>query len=442
MRLARFSVSLIRLGVVCVTSAALLSGCGWFDDEEILEGDRVKIRVEPDGGLQPSAVAASLPEARTNTDWTQTNGAPTHNSGHLAGPTSLREAWSVDAGSGADSKGAITSAPIVVGGVVYAMDSRSILTAFDASTGNRRWQTDLSREGEKGADGFGGGLAADSGLIFAATGFGEVLGIQPGSGDIVWRTPFGAPFRSAPGAINGLVVAVTRDNTAVGIDGATGKLRWRLRGAASTAGLLGGASPAFAGPLTLLPFATGELVAAEARTGRRGWSAVLTGGRKGLARSAITDVSGDPVVVGPYIIAANQSGRMISIDGRAGQRAWTRNIGSAAPIWAAGESLFLVSDDAKLMRLSVQDGSTVWEVQLPAYGDEKDREDAIAYSGPVVVSGRAVFTDSEGNLHSYDAETGQGQVAARISGGSITGPVVANGTVYVLSDNGRLHAFR
>jgi hypothetical protein len=35
-----------------------------------------------------------------------------------------------------------------------------------------------------------------------------------------------------------------------------------------------------------------------------------------------------------------------------------------------------------------------------------------------------------------------GQPGASIRGGSVTGPVVATGTVYVLSGNGTLHAFR
>jgi outer membrane protein assembly factor BamB len=147
-------------------------------------------------------------------------------------------------------------------------------------------------------------------------------------------------------------------------------------------------------------------------------------------------------MVGPYVIAANQSGRMIAIDGRSGQRVWTRNLGSASPIWAAGDTIFLVSDDAQLMRVSARNGDTLWANQMPAYGDPEDREDPISYSGPVLVSGKLLLTDSLGNLLSFDAQTGVAQPGARIDGGSLTGPVVANGTVYVLSDNGTLYAFR
>jgi len=429
----------LALGLIALTAVA---GCGWFDGEEILEGERIRLR--PDAAVTASAEAAAvpLPPARTNAEWTQTNGTASHNMGHLAGPGSLSQIWTGDAGQGSSNDGAITSAPIVVGGNIYTLDAAATVTSFSAGSGARRWQVSLAPGGENGKEGFGGGLAAEGSTIYAATGFGEVLAISAASGEILWRQSFGAPFRAAPAAAQGLVVAVTRDNRALGLDGATGKIRWRMQAASSDAGLLGGASPAIAGRLVALPYASGELIGVDGGTGRRLWGAVLSGGRRGLARSAITDISGDPVMVGPYVIAANQSGRMIAIDARSGQRVWTRNLGSAAPIWAAGDTIFLVSDDAKLMRLSVRDGRTLWFSQMPAYEDPEDFEDPISYSGPVLVGGRLLLTDSLGNLLSFDAVSGAAQAGARVDGGSLTGPVVADGTVYVLSDNGTLYAYR
>jgi outer membrane protein assembly factor BamB len=439
MRSPVISLRWIRFLALGLVMLSVLAACS---DEKTLKGERIRLR-QPDA---PAAVAAAvevpLPPARTNADWTQTNGAPDHNLGHVAGPAGLSQVWHVDAGQGDDGESVITSAPIVVGGTIYTLDAASTLSAVSASSGARSWQVSLVPEGEKGREGFGGGLAADGGTIYAATGFGEVLAINAASGEILWRESFGAPFRAAPAAAQGLVVAVTRDNLAVAVNGATGKLRWRVQGASSETGFLGGASPAIAGRLVVLPFASGELVAVDGGSGRRLWGAVLSGGRKGLARSAITDVSGDPVVVGPFVVAANQSGRMIAIDGRNGQRVWTRTIGSDAPLWAAGESIFVISDEAQLMRIATRDGRTLWSSQLRAYRDPKDRKHVIAYSGPVLVNGRLLLTDSRGNLLSFDAQSGGKLGGDKIDGGSETGPVVANGTVYVLSDRGTLYAFR
>ncbi|MBK0397820.1 PQQ-binding-like beta-propeller repeat protein [Limibaculum sp. M0105] len=430
-----------RTTAMVIAAAALLSGCGLFDDEEILEGERIRLRSE--SSAAPSNFGgAALPQPREIRDWTQTNGSASHNSGHLAGPASLAVAWSRDIGAGSSSESAITSAPIVVGGVVYAMDAAAEVSALDAASGTEKWRVDLSPEGESGREGFGGGLAASGGRIFAATGFGEVVSLDPASGEIAWRTPLGAPVRAAPAAEAGLVVAVTRDNRAFGLDAETGTPVWRVPSVTSDAGVLGGASPSLAGGLAFLPFASGELIAIEARSGRRLWSAVLSGGRRGLARAAISDVTGDPVVVGPYVIAANQAGRMVAIDARSGQRAWTRSVGAQGPIWAAGDTVFVTTDDSKLMRISARDGTTIWETELQAFDDPEDREDPISYSGPVLVEGRLLITSSEGELIAFDGVGGEELSRIDLAGGSITGPVVSGDTIFVLTDRGTVQALR
>ena len=80
--------------------------------------------------------------------------------------------------------------------------------------------------------------------------------------------------------------------------------------------------------------------------------------------------------------------------------------------------------------------------RMAGYGGREECGDPIADAGPVVVGGRLLLTDSLGNLLSFDAVSGAAQAGARVDGGSLTGPVVADGTVYVLSDNGTLYAYR
>ncbi len=433
-----------RNGILGLALVGVLSACSVFDDEERLSGERIRLRDQQkaEGETGTFAPATPIPAQVQNADWTQTNGRASHASGHLAAPSSLGLAWRIDAGSGTSDDSAITSAPIVVGGRVYVMDASARVRAYEASGGAAVWTADLAPEGEDGDEGFGGGLAAEGGQIFATTGFGEILSLASGSGEIVWRQKIGAPFRAAPAVANGTVVAVTRDNRALAVDARTGAIRWRLAGISGDAGLLGGASPAIQGDLVVLPYTSGEVIGAQLSQGRRIWSAVLGGARRGLARSSISDVTGDPVIAGRAVVAANQSGRIVAIDGQTGQRGWTRSIGSTGPLWAAGPSVFLTTDDSTLTRLSLQSGQTIWSTPLPAYEDPEDREDPIAYSGPVVAGGKVLVTDSLGSLLSFDPATGAELGAVPLSGGSVTGPVVAGGTVYVLSDSGDLHAFR
>jgi len=133
---------------------------------------------------------------------------------------------------------------------------------------------------------------------------------------------------------------------------------------------------------------------------------------------------------------------MVAIDGRTGSRLWTRSVGAFGAIWSAGDTVFLVADDAKLMRIALATGQTLWEVQLPAYRYPDDREDPIAYSGPVLAGGRVLVTSSQGELLSFDALSGEAAGSTDIGSGSVTGPVVVAGSVYVLADDGTLYAFR
>ncbi|MEM6660732.1 MAG: PQQ-binding-like beta-propeller repeat protein [Pseudomonadota bacterium] len=422
---------------------SLVASCGLFDDDdEKLQGERIRIRQAQSQPTLATGGGAAIPAPVQSTSWTQTNGNASHASGHLAGPSTLSRAWTADAGTGGSGVGAITSGPIIIGGRVFTMDAGSQISAFDAGGGSVAWRTEIAPEGEDGEDGFGGGIAAEGQRIFATTGFGEVVALSAASGEVLWRQRGTAPYRAAPAVLRGTVVAVTRDNQAVALDANTGDLVWRVAGIAGEAGLLGGASPAIAGDLAVLPFGSGEVQGVQLSTGRQIWTAVLGGARRGVARSAISDVTGDPVIAGRAVITANQSGRMVAIDGQTGRRGWTRSIGSSGPLWAAGDSLFLVSDNAEVLRLTLQSGQTIWRTELPAFEDPEDREDPIAYSGPVLTGGRLLVTDSLGNLLSLDPATGEQGATVDLTDGGTSGVSVAGNTVYVLTDDGTLQAFR
>ncbi|MEM7236585.1 MAG: PQQ-binding-like beta-propeller repeat protein [Pseudomonadota bacterium] len=431
-----------RVVTLLLTAGSLLAACGYFDDEEKLPGERIRLRANDTQAEPDVATRRSLAPAQTLANWTQTNGQATHNSGNLNGPTSPSIAWRADAGQGNSDDSWITSPPIAVDGRVFTLDAASTVTAFDSGSGSVSWETDVSLEDEDGEEGFGGGLAAEGQTIFVTTGFGEVLALSAASGEILWRQRFDAPFRAAPSAANGIVVAVARDNQAYALRGATGDLLWRDQGVAAEAAFLGGSTAAIAGGLVILPYSSGEMVALDIGTGRAIWSAVVTGGRRGLARASITDLTGDPVVAGPFVLGANQSGRLIAINGRNGNRVWTRAIGATKPLWPVEDTMFLISDLEELTRVNLRDGSTLWKTPLPAFEDEEDAEDPITYSGPIVVSGKVLLTDSLENLWSFDAQSGEGGVILEMPDGSRTGPIVAGGTIFILTDEADLLALR
>lgn len=436
---------------LCIAAALLLSACGGGflgiseSPEPPLPGERIPLReTQSESAVDPAALASysQLPPPVALQNWTHVNGVATHAPGHIAGPAGLNLAWSADVGEG-DDDARITSGPIVAEGLVFVIDGEATVTATSTTDGGRRWEADLAPEGESGQDGFGGGLAYSDGVVFASTGFGEIVALSAANGTELWRRGLGAPMRAAPAADGGRVFAVTRDNGAFALSAADGSVMWRIQGSAGTLGLLGGASPAVVGDALIIPFASGEVVAVRSSSGARVWTEVLSSGRRGAARSVINDITSDPVIAGQGVFAANQSGVTVGIEGRAGRRVWERRFGAVGPVWVIDDTLYAITDDARVVRLRALTGETIWETPLPAFADPDDREEAIAYAGPVVAGGKVYLSSSEEGLLRLDAVSGARLTSEdEIGDGSSLAPVIAGGTLYLLSDSGRLFAYR
>ncbi|WP_316014177.1 PQQ-like beta-propeller repeat protein [Roseobacter sp. HKCCA0434] len=418
--------------------ALSLSGCGFFDREEIVPGERIAVR--PAAQADITAPATGLPAPMRNRAWTHEGGMPTHAIPHPALGAQLSRAFSASIGAPSRPDAQITSGPVGNTAAIYTLDSQATVTATSPS-GARLWSRSLVPEGDRAEDGFGGGVALGEGKVFVTTGFGEIFALDAASGAIQWQQQVGAPFRAPPTVFGPRVIAVGRDDVARAFDAGTGQLLWRLTGARGDAGVLGGAQAATDGQLVILPFSSGELVGAFARNGRRAWAAAMSTGRRGLARSSIGDVTGDPVFAETDVIAGNQSGTIVSIDPRSGRRNWTHGDGAQDAPLVVGQAIFAVTDQAELIRLDRASGAVVWRRQL-AERNPRDRDLAARYTGPVIAGGRLFVANGHDGVEVFDPATGAALGRLDISRGVAAAPAVIDGTLYVLSNEGALVAFR
>ena len=430
-------------------SILVMSGCGaldlFSDDEVPLSGTRVSVRgAETGSSISPSAsgTVVSLPGPQSNADWPQLNGNASRTLGHVAAGTALSRIWAVDVGAGGSKSARIVSSPVAAGGRVFALDAGATVSAIDGSSGARIWTVDLTPDGENTIDGFGGGVAFDSGYVFVSNGFGDLHALDAAGGEIRWTAELGAPSRAAPVVSGGRVFAVTRDNQIVAADSNTGEILWREQGLEQVAGILGGAAPAATDSIVVAPFSSGELNAYVAKSGRLGWIDDLTGSRGSTGLAVLNDVSGDPVISDGTVYAASQSGRFVAVDARSGERLWTRNIGGVQPPYIAGETVFLVSGEGTLVAVQKSSGDVIWVAELGAYRDPDDREDPIIWAGPVLAGGNLLLTSNLGQLVSVNPSDGSVSGRVDLPGSATNAPIIAGGTVYVLTDDAILAAYR
>jgi outer membrane protein assembly factor BamB len=133
---------------------------------------------------------------------------------------------------------------------------------------------------------------------------------------------------------------------------------------------------------------------------------------------------------------------MVALELNSGQRLWEVNIAGISTPWVAGDWIFVVTDDAKLIAVARASGKARWINQLPRFEREKAKRGQISYKGPVLAGGRLVLVGSNGTLINFDPATGNFQSQTTLRVPITQPPVVANSTLYVLDDEGRLHAYR
>jgi outer membrane protein assembly factor BamB len=160
------------------------------------------------------------------------------------------------------------------------------------------------------------------------------------------------------------------------------------------------------------------------------------------AISRLADIRGNPVIDTDLALAISHAGRMAAIDMRTGRRVWERAIGSTQMPWVAGEFVFVAGLNGEVVALTRRDGRVRWVHRLPRYEDPEDQVDPIQYVGPVLVGDRLLVGSSDGYIYAISPYTGDALGRIDIGDEVYVAPLAAGGTVYVLSNDARLRAYR
>ncbi len=447
-----------RRFIVVVLTGLILSSCSTVNDlvpdavsdllpgkaeKAPLVGERRAVLKNASNSLGVDAEASTspfiIPQAYVNTNWAQPGGVPSNAVEHPALGAQPKRLWRTNAGSGSSSSGRLTASPIVVGNFIFVLDTRATVRAFSATNGGALWSVALTPKDEEDDEGFGGGVAAGDGKVFAVTGFGSVVALDMASGKIIWRRELGVPIRSAPTAKSGRVYATTVNNEIFALNASDGETAWKFRGVSESAGLLASTSPAVSGGYVIVPYSSGDIVAFREADGAPVWTDSLTktGSLSSLAQ--LNDISGRPVVYDGKVYAISHGGRFSSLDLKTGARVWGRDITGVQTPWVAGGAIFVLSLENKVMALSRNTGKVRWIVSLD---DVVKGGSKLQWSGPVLAGGRLWLVSSKGQALTLSPQSGKSLGSISVGGRMFIAPIVANNTIYFLTDSADLIAMR
>jgi outer membrane protein assembly factor BamB len=434
--------------IALAVTASLLPGCailkGSGKKNTPTVGNRVDILgTEADTKVDPNlaGIAVILAPPETNANWSQPGGNAAKSPGHLMLADTPQRIWSAQI-AGASPRARLAASPVIHDGRLYVIDTVAEVAAFDANNGAVLWKTPLEVNKDGRPSRFGGGVSTDGSFVFATNGVGDVAALNNSDGKLVWTKRPAGPLRGAPTLSNGNAYVMTQDNRIFALSMADGETQWDETGPVGVSGIFGVAAPAAGQGTVIAGYSTGELSAYRYENGRNLWADTLSRTAMSTSVSTLTDIDADPVIDRGRVYALGQGGRMAAYELVSGQRIWEINIAGIATPVVSGEWVFVLTTDAKLLCIQRTTGRIRWISKLPQYRKEEGKKGVITWRGPVLVNNRLIVANSNGELWSVSTGEGSSSLMTDIKSSVSVAPVVANNTLYILDDSGRITAFR
>ncbi len=426
--------------------AAVISGCAG-DGKKVTPtvGERMPIlsRIESGATVDPALAGVSvvLPPAQANAEWAQVGGSASKSYGHLALAENPTRAWTARI-AGASNRERLAATPVVGGDKLFAVGSDGTIHAFDKKTGATVWRTDAVMEDDMRPSAFGGGVSYDNGRLYATNGAGEVKALQADTGEQIWKVQPAGPLRGSPTIAFGQIFVMSQDNQIISLSAADGSLVWDESGSTMQSGVFGVAAPAAGQGTVIAGYSSGELNAYRYENGRILWADALARTNISTQVSSLTDIDADPIIDSGRVYALGQGGRMAAYELLTGQRIWELNLAGISTPAIAGEWIFTLTDDARLLAIARSTGRVRWITQLQPFRNVEKKRDPIFWTGPVLAGNHLWVASSRGEIWRVSVGEGSSSLFADIDQPVSLSPVVADGHLYVLDDAGTIHAYR
>lgn len=337
----------------------------------------------------------------------------------------LERLWSVNVGNG-QGKGLYRLQPVIADDLIYVASNDGRVVAVERDSGRKRWEKRLEKS-------LSGGVGHHGDSLFLGTADGELMRLSADDGDVVWSIPVSGEVLAPPQGDGRVVVVQTYDGKLHAYDHDTAERRWSYDSNLPVLTLRGTGTPILADGRVFAGFATGRVVAFDARSGSIEWEArvAIPQGRSEIER--IVDIDGTMVLDGGELYAASYQGRIAAIEARSGNRVWQKDVSSFAGVSQGFGNVYVAEDNGSVKAFLRNGQGLRWE------------QDALAYrelSRPTPVSSYLAVADFEGYLHLLSQVDGSFVARQKVDGDGARADMSSDGRVlYVYGNSGKLMAY-
>lgn len=332
--------------------------------------------------------------------------------------------WSTRAGSGSNSE-QLRLPPALGETAVYTSSVDGTVTSVNKTNGRVNWRTNTNIA-------VASGPGVGDGIVVVGSRHGRIVALSQNNGGVRWRTTVPGEVQANPMIQDGVVLIKAVSGYVNALSTSDGHQLWSFQQSEPALLLRGASSPFIQDHYAFIGFANGNLAKIKLLDGQLLWLRPIATAEGAFAIQRMIDIDADPVVYMHNVYAATYQGNIQSLDWATGRTLWSHDISSYTGMVANNDTVYITDAKGYVWAFGSNNGLVNWR--------QMDLENRIL-SGPAVMGNYVVVGDAEGYLHWMDRR--DGHFAAREYAGSAISadPIVENGVLYALTNNGNLVAY-
>ena len=331
----------------------------------------------------------------------------------------VRLAWTAKVGavdSAMDTK--------VNGTMVTVVNSEGVLAAFDAATGAELWRAALGAP-------IAAGVGSDGKFTAAVTRANDLLVLD--GGRELWRQKLLAPSFTAPLVAGGRVFVLAADRSVTAFDASSGRKLWNQQRPGESL-VLRQAGVLLAVGDTLVAGMGGRLAGLNPGNGSIRWEAAIATPRGTNDIERLVDLVGRVARDGTVVCARAFQAAVGCVDTARGSLLWSKPAIGSIGVHGDEKYVFGVESDGKVIAWRRGDGDRAWVSERLLYR---------SLTAPLTVGRSVVVGDETGLVHWLSRDDGSILTRMATDGSAlVAGPVLANGTLIVVTRNGNIFGFK
>jgi len=259
-----------------------------------------------------------------------------------------------------------------------------------------------------------------------------MVALDAKDGTVRWRARVSSEVLAAPAVGDGLAIVRSADSRVFAFSAADGKRRWVYQRAPAALVVRSPAGVTLLRGLALAGFAGGKLVAISTSNGGVRWEASVSLPHGSTELERVTDVVGNPAVLGPAVCAAAFQGRVSCFEIRSGNPIWSRKVSSVTGVSLDARHAYVSDDQGAVHALDRYSGRSVWKQDQLVH-----RQLSLPYpAGSAIAVG-----DFEGYVHFLARDSGAFVARIATDGGAVrAAPIRLPNGFLVQTHNGGLIA--